>query len=240
MTRYMSVLLMIVMVTITGCAATNQAEQQPQEVLGTIVIGFSPMDLASMPKPPIDLMLHIRKLTGGHDVIYDIADGTAIWELFTEGPKDVGLSFQNFRLVLPPGDYFVAGIDVRAKSLSDKPFFLPIGEPSFTVPKGNCVYIGRIAVIYSRLPPGSLDQAKATIGGMSAARGGKPLFMVYQTKGTLLDAARSIDQPTEDDRTPAGGYSKQLLAYAHHKQCVCRQPSQITPNTPMRDDLGPQ
>jgi hypothetical protein len=224
MTRCVSILLLIVMATIAGCPATNQAQQyaepQPQEVLGSMVIGISPIDLASLPEPPIDLTLHISQLTGGHDLKYDIADGTAIWELFTGGPKDVGASFQNFRLVLPPGDYFVAGLGIRAKSLSDKPFFLPTGGPSFTVPKEGCVYIGRINATYLRQPPGSLDQAKAAAGVMSAMTGGKPLFMIYLTKGALLATARFVDQPTEDERTPAGAYSKRLLTYAHHKRCT--------------------
>lgn len=224
MTRYMSVLLLVVTVTIAGCSATSQAqhyvEPQLQEVLGSMVIGIRPIDIASLPEPPIDLTLHISQLTGGHDPKYDIADGTAIWELFAEGSTDVGASFQNFRLVLPPGDYFVAGLGVRAKSLSDKPFFLPTGGPSFTVPKDGCVYIGRINATYLRLPPGSLDQASATAGKISAATGGKPLFMIYLTKGALLATARFVDKPTEDERTPAGGYSKQLLAYAHDKLCT--------------------
>ncbi|RAM01096.1 hypothetical protein DO021_15525 [Desulfobacter hydrogenophilus] len=227
----MSVLLIIVMVTIAGCAATNQAqhhaESQPQEVLGTMVIRINPTDLASLPEPPIDLMLHIRQMTGGHDVIYDIADGMAIWELFTEGPNDVGVCFQNFRLVLPPGNYFVAGLDVRAKSLSDKPFFLPTGGPSFTVPKGGCVYIGRINATYLRLPPGSLDQAKATTGKISAATG-NPLRMIYLTKGALLATALFVDQPTEDECTPAGDYCKQLLAYAHHNVCTVQCVAALT------------
>lgn len=222
MTRFMSVLLIIVMVTIAGCAAMNHAESQPQEVLGTIVIRINPTDLASLPEPPIDLMLHIRQMPGGHDVIYDIADGMAIWELFTGGPKDVGACFQNFRLVLPPGNYFVAGLDVRAKSLSDKPFFLRTGGPSFTVPKGGCVYIGRINATCLRLPPGSLDQAKATAGKIFAATG-KPLRMIYLTKGALLATTLFVDQPTENECTPVGDYSNQLLAYAHHNVCTVQR-----------------
>lgn len=228
MTRYISVrlIIVIVMTTVIGCPATRQAQEQqryleelqPQEVLGTMVIGFIPTALASMPEPPIDLLLHIRQLQGKHDVIYDIADGKAIWELFTRGPTDVGVSFQNFRLVLPPGDYLVTGLDVRAKSLSDKPFFLPRGGASFTVPKGNCVYIGRIGAFYSRLPPGSLDKAKAATAEISAAMGSRPLLMIYLPKGALLVATRSIDQPTEDERTPAEAYSKQLVAVAHDRQ----------------------
>lgn len=134
MTRYISVLLIIViiMTTIIGCTAPKQAQEprqrfleepKPQEVLGTMIIGFSPTVLASMPEPPIDLTLHIRALTGGSDLKLDIADGKAIWEMVPAGPKGVGVSYQNFRLMLPPGDYLMAGLDVRAKSLSDKPFF---------------------------------------------------------------------------------------------------------------------
>lgn len=233
MTRYISVLLIIViiMTTIIGCTAPKQAQEprqrfleepKPQEVLGTMIIGFSPTVLASMPEPPIDLTLHIRALTGGSDLKLDIADGKAIWEMVPAGPKGVGVSYQNFRLMLPPGDYLMAGLDVRAKSLSDKPFFLPTGWPSFTIPKGNCVYIGRIGAIYSRLPPGSLDEAKAAAGEMSAAMGGRPLFMIYLTKGALLagSGSRSIDQPTEDERTPAADSSKRLLAYARQEECA--------------------
>jgi len=229
MTRYISVILMIVMVTIIGCTATKQAQErrqqyleepQPQEVLGTMIIGFSPTVLASLPEPPIDLTLHIRPLAGGHDVKHHIADGTPVWELLTVGPTVVGATFQNFRLVLPAGDYLVEGLDVRAPSLSDKPFFLATGGPSFTVPKGNCVYIGRIGLFYSRLPPGSLDQAKAAAGVVSAEMGGRPLLMIYLPKGALLVVSSSIDQPTEDERTPAADSSKRLLADAHQKKCA--------------------
>jgi hypothetical protein len=162
----------------------------------------------------------VRPLTGGSDIKLDIADGKAIWELFPAGPKGVGVSYQNFRLLLPPGDYLMAGLDVRAQSVSDKPFFLPTGGPRFTVPNRNCVYIGRIASIYSRLPPGSMDQAKKAAAGMSSAMGGRPMLMIYLTKGALLLGSWSIDQPTEDERTPAADSSKRLLAYARQEECV--------------------
>ena len=158
------------MVTGIGCVATTQTEvrqpqysevQQPQEVLGTMVVAFIPTALASLPEPPFDLTLFIKSLAGGYDIKYHIADDTQIWELITEAPSiSGGASYQNFRLMLPSGDYSMEGLGIQAKSLSDKPFFLVSGGQNFTVPKGNCVYIGRIGVLYSRLPPGSLDQAK--------------------------------------------------------------------------------
>ena len=221
---------------VIGCTTVKQEQegrQESQEVLGTMVIGFSPTVLASLPEPPINLMLHIRPSAGGRDVIHNIADGTAIWEVSKVnccagrptssgdgGQAVVGASYQNFRLTLPPGDYFITGFDVRAPSLLEKPFFLPTGGPSFTVPKANCVYIGRIGAIYSRLPPGSLDQAKQASANVSLAMGGRTVSMIYLQKGALVAAANSLDQPMEDEHTPAGMYSKQLLAYAHQRKCA--------------------
>jgi len=195
-------------------------ELHPQGVLGTIVIGFLPAALASLPEPPIDLMLLIRPLAGGQQDQYVIADGTAIWELFLDVPSIAGASYQNFWLMIPPGDYYLEGIGVKSQSLSDKPFVLPTGGPSFTVSEGKCVYIGRIGVSFGRLAPGTLDQAKTGVGEMSATMGGKRLPMLYLPKGSLVFVAKSIDQPSEDERSPAADSSRQLQAYAQQRECA--------------------
>lgn len=227
MTGRVFISLVIVIVELVGCTAvepTREGRQQPQEVLGTVVIGFAPTAFASLPDPPVDLMLHIRPSAGRRDVIYKIADGTAVWEVATPTLLErkvgrVGASYQNFRLKLSPGEYLVTGFDVRAKSLSATPVFLPTGGLSFSVPDGNCVYIGRVGGVYSRLEPGSFDQAKTQVGSMSAELG-KPVFMIYLTTGALVPVSGVSDQPKDDEQTSAGLYARQLLAYAHERGCA--------------------
>jgi hypothetical protein len=215
--------LMVAVAATAGCTGMNQAQRhlQLQEVLGTVAIGIVPLNPASLPQPPIDLVVHIKRSPDGPDVKYDIADGSAIWELSPPGPQEAGASLQNFRLMLAPGDYSVSGFYVRAKSLWHKLFFLPTGGPNFTVPESGCVYIGRINVVLLRLPPGSVAETKAASVKLSASVG-EPLLLVYLPWGSLVPEAKFVDQPQEYEHSPAGSYSKQLLAYARQKQCAIR------------------
>jgi len=136
---------------VIGCTTVKQEQegrQESQEVLGTMVIGFSPTVLASLPEPPINLMLHIRPSAGGRDVIHNIADGTAIWEVSKVnccagrptssgdgGQAVVGASYQNFRLTLPPGDYFIKGLMYAHQAYLKSLFFFRQAGPVLPFPK---------------------------------------------------------------------------------------------------------
>jgi hypothetical protein len=194
----------------------QERRQQPQEVLGTITLGFAPTALASSPEPPIHLTLSIKPQAGGLDIKHPIADPSPVWQSHGE----VVSTHQNFNLSLAPGDYRIMALEVQASSLADASFVLPVGGPSFTVPEGNCVYIGRIGFFYTRLPPGSAAKALAATQMIAEERGRPAALMVYLHKGALIPTARSIDQPTEVERTPAAEASKQLLARAHEQKCA--------------------
>lgn len=157
----------------------TQQHPQAQEVLGSVTLGIVPVYPGTLPQPPIDLVLRVKEHRNGNELTFEIADGSAVWELMPAGPQKAGVSLQNFRLMLPPGEYSVSEFGVGAKSLSDRMFFLPVAGPTFTVPESRCVYVGRITAIYWRLAPGSLDQAKTEAGEVSASIGGKPLLMFY-------------------------------------------------------------
>jgi hypothetical protein len=198
----------------------TRPRSQAQEVLGTAVLTIVPVHPGSLPQPPIDLVLRIKERSNGNDLDFDIADGSAVWDLMAVGPQKAGSSVQNFRLMLPPGEYSISGFGVRARSLSDRVFFVPSDGPTFTVPENRCFYIGRINSTFWRLAPGSLKQAQAASADVSATLGGKPLLMVYLPHGSLLWMTAFVDQPPEDGHAQAGTYSRQVLAYARQKECA--------------------
>ena len=143
-----------------------RAQQRPREVLGTVALGFAPTDGAFLPKPQIDLTLHIHSESDGQEVEVRIIDPSPGWTLGGEGK--IASSYQNFTLPLRPGKYKLRALGVRAASLSAATFALPTGGPSFMVPDTDCVYVGRITLNFLRLPPTSVAEARKL--AMSIAR----------------------------------------------------------------------
>lgn len=194
-----------------------RSRQRAREVLGTIVMGIAPTEGALLPKPPIDLTLLIHSESDGQEAEFRITDPSPGWELGAEGKS--ASTFQNFALSLRPGKYKLTALKVRATSLSATPFTLPTGGPSFTVPDAECVYVGRISLFFVRLPPGSLAEAK--VSAMRIAKEhGKPVVMVYLVDGTLIPATSALDVPKEEELSPGGKHSKEILDRARIKQCA--------------------
>jgi hypothetical protein len=194
----------------------QQPKEQPQEVLGSFVLGFAPSVGANSPEPPINSTLIIRSIASGSDFKLEVTDRSMQWK---EEKEKVITSDQNFTLSLRPGSYEIVGLDVKAESLSDLPFSLVTGGPRFSVPEGNCVYIGRIAYFYMRLPPGSFAEAKAAVGKMAKDRD-KPILFLYLTKGALVNATASIDIPDGAETRPGSTASKRAYTQAREKNCA--------------------
>lgn len=194
----------------------RQRREQPQEVLGSVVLGFAPTVLATLPEPPVSLTVVIRSIAGGSEFKFKITDPSPEW--IVERDK-VAASHQNFAFSLRPGSYKIVALEVEAQSLSDSSFSLLTGGPHFAVPEGNCVYIGRLAFIYVRLPPGSSAQAAAVVGTMAKERG-KPIVFSYLTKGALVGASTAIDIPGEAEARQGPAGSRHEFERARDKNCA--------------------
>ena len=194
-----------------------RSRQRAREVLGTIVMGIAPTEGAFLPKPPIDLTLLIHSESDGQEAEYKITDPSPGWAYGAEGKS--ASSYQNFALSLRPGKYKLTALKVRATSLSATPFALPTGGPSFVVPDADCVYVGRITLFFVRLPPGSLAEAQKSAMRI-AKEHGRPVVMVYLVDGTLIPATSALDVPKEEELSPGGKHSKEILDRARTKQCA--------------------
>jgi hypothetical protein len=105
----------------------------------------------------------------------------------------------------------------QSTSLADEPVPLAKRGPSFTVPEGDCVYVGRVTYPYLRLPPGSLAQAKAAAEPMFHEKGSRTLgVLLYLPTGPLVPFEESVDKPKKGDQT----HDEDIVAEAHHRQCV--------------------
>jgi hypothetical protein len=112
--------------------------EQPQEVLGTIALGFVPTELATLPKSPMNLTVVIQSIKDESKFKFVITDTSPLWKVENDNVS----SHQNFTYSLRPGNYKIIGLEVENESLSDTQFSLVTDGPNFTVPEGNCVYIG--------------------------------------------------------------------------------------------------
>jgi hypothetical protein len=115
----------------------------------------------------------------------------------TSDPSARGFSFH---LALPPGRYRVQALGLRSASLSPAPFTILTGGPAFTVPRGGCAYIGLIAIVYYRLPPGTPSQQAAAASRL--AHGTQAYFSYLKTGGLLPDTAAVTLLPA--GQRPAG------------------------------------
>ena len=197
--------------------SNQKRREEPQEVFGTAVIGFAPTVLAAMPEPPIEITLIIKPVAGGPPIEHRITDSAPGWAVMNGNKPKAAASHQNFMLSLRPGKYEISETLIQSSSLSEKPLSFALNVPSFTVPEGNCVYIGRFGYIYMRLPPGSYEQTLAVASIMAKERGiGKSVATLYLVKGSLIPDSFFVDQPTEAEQTH--GYK--ILSEARKKQCV--------------------
>src|SRR5574338_104103 len=196
----------------------QRAAWAPQLVLGTLALSFAPTALASLPQPPMGLTLSVKPTMGSGEFKFRVDDPSPQWTVGAEGKS--ATFYQNFKLSLKPGTYKLDRIEVDAPSLSSTPFHLLFAPPGFTVPEGNCVYIGRLGMAYMRLPRGSLAQAKEAIKPL-AKEAGKPVVFHYLVEGTLVPVADSVDTPSGAELQQGKGGS-QAYADARAKNCVVR------------------
>jgi hypothetical protein len=194
----------------------RQRGKQLQEVLGSVVLGFAPTVLATMPEPPVSLTVVIKSMAGGSEFKFKITDPSPVWKV----EKDkVAASHQDFTFSLKPGSYEIVALEVEAQSLSESRFSLATTGPQFYVPEGNCVHIGRIAFIYTRLPPRSLAQAKAVVGTMAKERG-KPIMFLYLKKGALVGASTAVDIPDKAEARQGSASSRHAFERARDRNCA--------------------
>ena len=192
--------------------------EEPQEVLGSVVIGFAPTVLAVMPEPPIELTLLIKPVGGGATIKHRITDPSPRWMIEGGDKRKSAASHQNFRLSLRPGKYKISEVLAQARSLMEKPFILTKYGPTFTVPEGNCVYVGRIGYIYVRLPPGSLAQATAAVEMMLEEKRKTGGSFLYLTTGALVPFSITVDEPKKAAQT----HGNEILTEAREKKCITK------------------
>lgn len=174
-------------------------EKAPQAVFGTLVVGFVPSGLAVLPDAPTKLTVVIQPLPRGKELRHTVGDTKPDWVIDATKEGRAAHSHHNFQLDLCPGKYRIASVEIKAKSLWNKPIKLPTGGSEFVVPKGRCVYIGRVAYFFQILSPGSYGHAKEMATSLARQRGA-PVEMVYLAKGSLVPTTQAIDKPTSTDR----------------------------------------
>jgi hypothetical protein len=199
-----------------GLDEQRQRREQPQEVLGSLVLGFAPTALANLPEPPISLTMVIKSLVDGSEFKFKLTDPSPEWKV--EDHKAV-LVHQSFAFSLRPGSYKMDGVEVRARSLSDSPFLL-LGGAQFDVPEGNCVYIGRLGLFHMRLPPGSLAETQARIERMWKERSKSFILVLYLPKGPLICTAESGDIPDEAGTGQFSAGDRRAFERARDKNCA--------------------
>ena len=183
-----------------------------KEVIGTVSIGFVPTDLATVPKPPVNLSVIIKNFKDGSELKFNISDSSPQWEV---KKNEYAASHQNFNFYLRPGNYEIIALELEAGSLSISDFSLVTAGPRFTVPEGNCVYIGRITLMYMRLPPGSHAQTMSLVKTMAKDLE-QGFFTTYLTKGSLINTSHAVDIPAQQSH--ASGY--QAFTQAREKNCA--------------------
>lgn len=181
----------------------------PSQVFGTIVLGFVPTTLATVPEPAIGLTLIVRNLSARSESRHVIAAADRAWIVVREG----ALTAQDFSLSLGPGMYEVFALEVDAPRMNDRPFHLGLGA-RFSVPDAGCVYVGRVFLQFLRTPPGSLEQANQAANVVSRERGASTV-MIYLPPGSLLLVQGGRDVPRPND--PLGGAKH----YARAREMSC-------------------
>jgi len=193
----------------------QRRREEPQEVFGTVVLGFAPTALAVMPEPPIELTLLFKPVGGGAAIKHRINDPAPDWVVVDGDKPKAASTHQNFMISLRPGRYEISEVIAQSKSFMEKPFTIAKHGPAFTVPEGGCAYVGRIGYTYVRLPPGSLAQAKAAMKMMSKDSG-KPRSFLYLTTGALTLTSMLVDEPKESEQT----HGNAILTKALENGCI--------------------
>jgi hypothetical protein len=163
------------------------------QVFGTIVLGFVPIAMATVPGPEIGLTLIVKNLADRSESRHVIGAADRTWIVVRSG----ALTAQDFTLSLGAGTYEVFAMEVDAPRMSDRPFHLPLGA-KFSVPDSSCVYVGRVFLQFLRTPQGSLEQANQAATIVSRERGANTV-MVYLPQGSLLLAQAGRDVPESND-----------------------------------------
>jgi hypothetical protein len=165
----------------------------PTQVFGTIVLGFVPIAMASVPAPEIGLTLIVKSLADRSESRHVIAAADRAWIVVRSG----ALTAQDFTLSLGPGMYEVFALEVDAPRMSDRPFQLPLGA-RFSVPDAGCAYVGRVFLQFLRTPQGSLEQANQAATIVSRERGANTV-MIFLPQGSLLLVQAGRDVPGLND-----------------------------------------
>jgi hypothetical protein len=181
----------------------------PTQAFGTIVLGFVPVAMATVPEPEIGLTLIIRNRSEGSESRHVIGAAERAWIVVRTG----ALTAQDFTLSLAPGMYEVFALEVDSPGMSDRPFQLPLGA-RFSVPSAGCAYVGRVFLQFLRTPPGSLEQAQQASTIVSRERGANTV-MIYLPLGSLLLVKGGRDVPGAND--PHGG----LQHYTRSREIGC-------------------
>jgi hypothetical protein len=148
---------------------------EPATVYGNLVVNVVPYDeRAEVPDPLGDLTL-IFKSKGEEDEDIEI--------LVTD--PDGGFSIQ-----LPEGSYT---LDLKINAIGAN---LVTGGPKIQVPAEGCIYIGRVAINYNRLPPLSIVDQMG-LAQQFAGSGGVSFTLINE--GSMIHLSTEIDLPAEGE-----------------------------------------
>jgi hypothetical protein len=194
--------------------------QEPQEVLGTLSLGFMTVAGASdFPQPPFRLTVIVRSIERAMNSRLDVADASPEWRRDADNAVS---SHQDFSFHLRPGSYELVAIEVDAPSLSDTPFEHPARAGRFAVPEGNCVYIGRIYLVFQRLPPLPFGQSQELATKLADKAGKQALLFHYLAKGALIPWELGVDTPAAGGSGERARPGQQALARARERGCEIR------------------
>lgn len=140
---------------------------------------------AQLPKGPITYSWIIKPPNGPAEVM-------------GEGGNDGG-----FALTLPPRPNVLQSLEIHADAFGPGSFAVPLevkGSLAFRAPQAGCVYIGRISVIYGRLPKGSVKSQSAIVQSIAIQAKLDNLIFVYHPNGGLLVAGGNVTLPSKAKR----------------------------------------
>ena len=198
----------------------KRARQEPQEVLGTLSLGFVTLaGSADFPQPPFRLTAVIRSLERGTSTKLEVADPSPDWR--RDASNAVSTHF-DFSFLLSPGGYELVAVEVDGPSLSDSAFEYPALQRRFVVPTGNCVYIGRIYFVFHRLPPLPFAQSQELATKLADKAGKQAFLFHYLPKGALIPWEFGVDTPAGEKFGQEVRPGQQALARARERGCVIR------------------
>jgi hypothetical protein len=96
----------------------------------------------------------------------------------------------SFATYLEPGTYTVNGLTLKNEDLGPEAFEFMTDPPEIEIPDKSCHYVGNVAFIIFRLPPGSFEEQTALV--QQVAQGAPIFFQYHETGGFLMPILTEI------------------------------------------------